>query len=30
MKKDVKKNLQEAIDKLLYNEIIVDYVVIYE
>lgn len=28
--KDVKKNIQEAIDKLLYNEIIEDYEVIYE
>ena len=27
---DVKKNIQEAIDKLLYNEIIEDYEVIYE
>ena len=26
---DVKKNIQEAIDKLLYNEIIEDYEVIY-
>ena len=27
---DVKKNIQEAIDKLLYNEIIEDYEVMYE
>tara|TARA_Y100000593_G_scaffold14569_1_gene27740 strand:- start:1298 stop:1597 length:300 start_codon:yes stop_codon:yes gene_type:complete len=27
---DVKKNVQEAIDKLLYNSIIEDYEVIYE
>jgi len=27
---DVKKNIQEAIDKLLYNEIIEDYEVVYE
>tara|TARA_B100000579_G_scaffold302933_1_gene252830 strand:+ start:2108 stop:2368 length:261 start_codon:yes stop_codon:yes gene_type:complete len=27
---DVKKNIQEAIDKLLYNEIIEDYEVFYE
>ena len=27
---DVKNNIQEAIDKLLYNEIIEDYEVIYE
>ena len=27
---DIKKNIQEAIDKLLYNEIIEDYEVIYE
>jgi len=27
---DVKKNIQEAIDKLLYNKIIEDYEVIYE
>ena len=27
---DVKKNIQEAIDKLLYNDIIEDYEVIYE
>ena len=27
---DVKKNIQTAIDKLLYNEIIEDYEVIYE
>ena len=27
---DVKKNVQEAIDKLLYNEIIEDYEVMYE
>ena len=27
---DVKKNIQEAIDKLLYNSIIEDYEVIYE
>ena len=30
IKFDVKKNIQEAIDKLLYNEIIEDYEVIYE
>ena len=27
---EVKKNIQEAIDKILYNEIIEDYEVIYE
>ena len=27
---EVKKNIQEAIDKLLYNSIIEDYEVIYE
>ena len=27
---DIKKNIQEAIDKLLYNEIIEDYEVMYE
>tara|TARA_Y100000004_G_scaffold162195_1_gene190757 strand:- start:26 stop:286 length:261 start_codon:yes stop_codon:yes gene_type:complete len=27
---DVKKNIQEAVDKLLYNEIIEDYEVMYE
>jgi phosphoribosylformylglycinamidine synthase PurS subunit len=27
---DVKKNIQKSIDKLLYNEIIEDYEVIYE
>ena len=27
---DVKKNIQEAIDKLLYNEIIEDYEVMYD
>ena len=27
---DVKKNVQESIDKLLYNQIIEDYEVIYE
>lgn len=27
---EVKKNVQEAIDKLLYNEIIEDYEVMYE
>jgi len=29
-KEEVKKNVQEAIDKLLYNEIIEDYEVMYE
>jgi len=28
--KELKKNVQEAIDKLLYNSIIEDYEVIYE
>ena len=27
---EIKKNIQEAIDKLLYNSIIEDYEVIYE